>query len=74
VLQAGSWPVPPIFHLIAARGVSREEMPRVFNMGLGFVLVLAPEHVHEARRMMPGALLVGEVRARAEGEPPVVIQ
>ncbi len=45
-LDRGSWPVPPIFEIIARRGrVAEEEMLATFNMGLGMVLVAetAPE-------------------------------
>jgi phosphoribosylformylglycinamidine cyclo-ligase len=45
-LDPGSWPVPPIFELIARRGrIAEEEMLATFNMGLGMVLVAeaAPE-------------------------------
>ncbi len=38
------WPVPPIFKLIADKGpVDQIEMMRVFNMGVGFVMVVAPD-------------------------------
>jgi phosphoribosylformylglycinamidine cyclo-ligase len=38
----GSWEVPPIFHLLQARGhIPPEEMRRVFNMGIGMVLVVS---------------------------------
>lgn len=41
VIQKGSWPIPEIFHLVRREGpVPEEEMWRVFNMGLGFVLVV----------------------------------
>ncbi|MBN1845373.1 MAG: phosphoribosylformylglycinamidine cyclo-ligase [Sedimentisphaerales bacterium] len=43
VLQADKWPVPPIFAFLAARGpVQTEEMYRVFNMGIGYVLIVRP--------------------------------
>ncbi len=43
-----AWEVPPLFKLIQARGmrgktISRDEMYRVFNMGIGMVAVIAPE-------------------------------
>ncbi len=39
-LRRGSWPVPPIFSVIQRRGaVGDEEMYRVFNMGIGLVIV-----------------------------------
>ncbi len=37
-----SWPVPPVFDLLRTLGVEEEEMYRVFNMGIGFVLVVRP--------------------------------
>jgi phosphoribosylformylglycinamidine cyclo-ligase len=41
-IRMGSWDVPPLFHwLQEAGGVDTEEMLRVFNMGIGMVLVVA---------------------------------
>ena len=38
--DASAWRVPPIFTQIQERcGISREEMYRVFNMGIGMALV-----------------------------------
>jgi len=43
-----SWSVPPIFAWLADRGaVAEDEMYRTFNMGLGLVVVAAPEAVDE---------------------------
>jgi phosphoribosylformylglycinamidine cyclo-ligase len=43
-IKLGTWEVPPFFHLLQERGeVSTEEMLRVFNMGVGMVLVVAPD-------------------------------
>src|SRR5438093_1200710 len=44
------WPEPPpVFELVQRLGdVPAEEMFRVFNMGIGFVLVVAPEHADAA--------------------------
>jgi phosphoribosylformylglycinamidine cyclo-ligase len=42
VVQAGSWPIPPLFQFIQQRGeVETEEMHRVFNMGIGMVAIVA---------------------------------
>jgi phosphoribosylformylglycinamidine cyclo-ligase len=39
-IRRNAWPVLPIFHAIARLGqVEREEMYRVFNMGIGLILV-----------------------------------
>jgi len=44
-VKRGSWDVPGIFALIAEAGpVDPVEMLRVFNMGVGFVVVTPPKH------------------------------
>ena len=45
-IKLGSWPVLPIFHAIHEKGgTSPDEMLRVFNMGIGMVLIVAPDRV-----------------------------
>jgi phosphoribosylformylglycinamidine cyclo-ligase len=45
-VKLGSWPVLPIFRYLYEKGnVDREEMLRVFNMGVGMVLIVAPGDV-----------------------------
>lgn len=47
-----AWPEPPIFGAIRRAGeVSRQEMYDVFNMGVGFLVVLDPADVAEARAL-----------------------
>lgn len=67
VVRLGSWPVPPVFDLIASRGtVSAEEMHRVFNMGVGMVCIVAPEAVTELQtRLGEASWVIGEVAAGA---------
>ncbi len=65
-IDLSAWEVPPLFQLIQrAGGVSDAEMFRVFNMGIGFVLMTAPEQAEEtlARLRASGetAYLLGEV-------------
>ena len=58
----GSWPVPPVFSLIQERGnVAREEMLRVFNLGLGYVFICPPKDREAVHSLVPEALLVGEI-------------
>lgn len=41
-----AWPVPPIFDVMSRLGhIDREEMYRVFNMGIGLILVVPPDSV-----------------------------
>jgi phosphoribosylformylglycinamidine cyclo-ligase len=43
VVRRGSWPVPPVFGWMQKLGnVADAEMFRVFNMGVGFVVICAP--------------------------------
>ena len=42
-IDAGSWPVPPVFGWLMRTGaVAREEMVRTFNCGVGMILVVEP--------------------------------
>ncbi len=44
-IEWGAWTVPPIFQLIQRAGsISDDEMRRVFNLGIGMVIVCKPEH------------------------------
>lgn len=41
-IQLGSWPVLPIFQLIASAGsIQKEELYQVFNMGIGMVAIVS---------------------------------
>ncbi len=45
-VREGSWPVPAVFDLVReAAGATAEDMRSTFNLGLGMVLVVRPEHV-----------------------------
>jgi phosphoribosylformylglycinamidine cyclo-ligase len=45
-IKLGSWPVLPIFQFLYKEGnVERDEMLRVFNMGIGMVLMIGPAEV-----------------------------
>jgi phosphoribosylformylglycinamidine cyclo-ligase len=49
-IRQGSWPVLPIFNLMQQLGnVSEREMYRTFNMGVGMVIVCAPEKSNAIR-------------------------
>ncbi len=44
VMKKSSWPVPKVFTFLQAKGpVEEDEMFRVFNMGIGYVLVVAED-------------------------------
>ena len=73
VVETGSWPVPPVFDWIAQLGqVEDDEMYRVFNMGIGFVLVLDPYYVESVQRRLDEMRTESWVIGRIEsGEPGV---
>jgi phosphoribosylformylglycinamidine cyclo-ligase len=62
-VDLGSWAVPPVFDLIAeASGAGPDELYGTFNMGIGMVLVVPPEHAPAALEAAgAGAARIGEV-------------
>src|SRR5438552_779819 len=45
-IRLGTWPVLPIFKFLVQKGeIERDEMLRVFNMGIGMVVIVAPDKV-----------------------------
>ena len=75
VVDAGSWEVPPLFTVLEAAGkVPRDEMFRVFNMGVGLVAIApraaADEIIGGARVAGVVGWVLGEVRP---GQGEVVI-
>ena len=63
VIRKDSYPVPPIFKLLAEKGKIEEKMMyNTFNMGLGMVLAVAPEDVDKTMEAI-----------RKEGDTPYVV-
>ncbi len=65
-IERRSWPIPPIFTLIEERGrVPVPEMFRTFNMGIGLVMIVAPEHApllaHRLNAAGESAYILGNV-------------
>jgi phosphoribosylformylglycinamidine cyclo-ligase len=57
-----AWAVPPIFQLIQKQGnIDRDEMFRVFNMGMGMVVICSPKDVSHFTKALPEAKIIGEV-------------
>ena len=65
-----SWPRPDIFQKIAKDGdVSEEEMRNVFNLGIGYCLVVPPEAVEKVLKVITGRYgwrcgVIGEVERK----------
>lgn len=71
-IRVGTWEVPELFHLLQEHGeVDTEEMFRVFNMGVGFVLVVDRDAVGEVltslRERRQKAWILGSVREGGGG-------
>jgi phosphoribosylformylglycinamidine cyclo-ligase len=53
VIKKSSWPRPKIFDLIQRTGpVEEDEMFRVFNMGVGYVLIVAEDFAHSVAKKL----------------------
>ena len=69
-ISKGTWPILPIFDFLQRKGnIDEAEMYRAFNMGIGMILVVAPEDVpavkgHFASRNEP-CYEIGVIRSGA---------
>jgi len=53
VIDEDSWEVPPIFPFLQAQGgIDEDEMRRVFNMGVGFCLIVRPTFADAIERKL----------------------
>jgi phosphoribosylformylglycinamidine cyclo-ligase len=73
VLRRGSWPQPRVFPWLQRLGdLDQAEMDRVFNQGIGLVLIVSPYYADSIQRQLGEdrvpTYLIGEVR---EGDPEV---
>ncbi len=72
-IETARWTVPPIFQMLQEKGnVETREMFRVFNMGLGMVLICAPEKAARLTKTLSGAQAIGRV-VRPRGRVRAVI-
>ncbi|MEO8675656.1 MAG: phosphoribosylformylglycinamidine cyclo-ligase [Casimicrobiaceae bacterium] len=74
-----SWPRPPIFDWLQRVGhVTDAEMHRVFNCGIGMILVVAPADAARAQAQLESAgetvHRIGTVVAHATGTPATVVE
>lgn len=72
VIHRDSYPVPPIFDLIASQGnVAQDAMYNTFNMGLGMVIALDPQDVVSAMEAIEAAgdtcYVVGAIKDGEKG-------
>jgi phosphoribosylformylglycinamidine cyclo-ligase len=67
-VETSSWELPPLFaQLVAWSGISYAEAYRVWNMGIGMILVIPEASVDGALAALPEAVAIGHLAARATG-------
>lgn len=56
VFEKGTWDIPPVFTWLQKLGnVPEDEMYHVFNMGIGFTLVVSPFYANKIAELITGA-------------------
>jgi len=61
-IDTESWEVPKIFNWLQEKGdIDIHEMRRVFNMGIGMVIIVSQHDVDEAQKVIPDIRVLGEV-------------
>lgn len=78
LLHKNSWEIPPLFHWLQQQGnVAEHEMTRVFNCGIGMVIVVAPGNADSAIQILSAegetVWQIGEIKSRASNQAPTVI-
>jgi len=78
VLQKDAWAMPPLFHWLQQQGnVADHEMARVFNCGIGMVIVVAPDHTENALRSLRASgetvWQIGEIKPRINNQAATVL-
>ncbi|MGE3407345.1 MAG: phosphoribosylformylglycinamidine cyclo-ligase [Pirellulales bacterium] len=73
VIERQSWPVPPVFPWLAKLGdVEADEMDRVFNMGIGMVLVVSQHFAQSISAQLEDLGLpnwtIGQIVAAPQGD------
>jgi phosphoribosylformylglycinamidine cyclo-ligase len=79
VIASGAWSAPPIFAWLQEQGaVADAEMHRVFNCGIGMVVIVEQAHAQSTLQALhaagESAWLIGRIEARSAQEPQTVIR
>ncbi len=77
VIHRQQWPRPPIFTLLQEKGeIPEKEMWRVFNNGIGMVIVVGEEYLADILQRLKAlgesAHVIGEIVARKKGAKPLI--
>ncbi|MGZ3183386.1 MAG: phosphoribosylformylglycinamidine cyclo-ligase [Telluria sp.] len=78
VLDAKSWPMPPLFQWLQQHGgVADAEMHRVFNCGIGMCVIVSADNAAAAEAQLKAAgetvYRIGEIRARTDDQAQTIV-
>ena len=79
VIIREAWTPPPIFRIIQEKGgIDESEMLRVFNMGIGMIVIVpkknATEIVDHLQRLGEGARIIGHIKSREKKGPAITFE
>ena len=79
VLKKDAWPMPPLFNWLQKHGnVADSEMHRVFNCGIGMVVIVSKENADAAIAQLKSSgetvFTIGEIRERVGEEPQTIVE
>ncbi len=61
-INKNTWTTPGIFQLIQELGnIPEQEMFRVFNMGIGFIIIINKKDLKKAKSILKNAIVIGKV-------------
>ena len=77
-IQSSSWPLPKLFQWLKDKGnISSAELYRIFNCGIGMVIILDQKDVARAKEILEesqeAVYEIGIIRKREVNEPPTMV-
>ena len=77
-IDKAAWPMPPLFTWLQQQGnIADSEMHRVFNCGIGLIIVVSPKDAARAQAMLTRAgekvWRIGEIARRPKGTPQTIV-
>ena len=77
-INGKSWQLPPLFQWLQAQGnITHIEMYKTFNCGIGMAVIVAKEHVGQAKVLLQAngetVYEIGTIRAQTAGEAQTIV-